>query len=292
MVPQSDMSNMKSNRKELDREFTRKALFCIAAGTGIGLIVYEIFLYFHIAIFGWNLGLIFAPLTAGYVETVLANRSLGENIGAISAFILFFDTTFYSFILKNPTLGWNFITAGSILVILQAAFPTAVNYFLLVVIGGIISKFIKRIKTFLRKAYYKIKEKNFIHWEGAPPKVEVDVVPIFNEMESNRKINNLDFYFLTSSDMEDKKHSILGIYHSEVLIERSKSIINDEPANKERKVLNTIKEGKDECLIKIAHQIKEDGGNGILDLNLNYSLIGIGGDSIQISAMGMGIYIN
>ena len=95
------------------RKYLREAALCINIGTVLGLIVYQIFLYFRIAIFGWNLGLIFAPLIAGYVETILANRIIGEDIGAISAFILFAYTTFYSFILKNPSLGsgpippWN-----------------------------------------------------------------------------------------------------------------------------------------------------------------------------------------
>ena len=123
---------MKIKGHEVDFKYIAKVVISIGAGTGFGLIVYVIFLYLNIAIFGWNLGLIFAPLGAGYVETVVANRLLGRNLGAISAFILFIDTTFYSFILKNPTLGMNLITAGSIIIILQAAFPTLVNYILLV----------------------------------------------------------------------------------------------------------------------------------------------------------------
>ena len=55
------------SKKQKERlKYIREATFCIAAGTGAGLIVYGIFLYFNIAIFGWNLGLIFAPLIAGY----------------------------------------------------------------------------------------------------------------------------------------------------------------------------------------------------------------------------------
>ena len=94
---------MKIIGKEIDLKYIGKVLLSIAIGTAAGLIVYAIFLYFNIAIFGWNLGLIFAPLGAGYAETVVANRTIGRNLGAISAFILFIDTTFYSFILKNPT---------------------------------------------------------------------------------------------------------------------------------------------------------------------------------------------
>ena len=125
---------MKIKDHEIDFRYAGKVVLSIALGTGFGLIVYAIFLYFKIAIVGWNLGLIFAPLGAGYVETVVANRLLGKDLGAISAFILFIDTTIYSFILKNPTLGMNLITAGSIIVILQAAFPTLINYILLVII--------------------------------------------------------------------------------------------------------------------------------------------------------------
>ena len=67
----------------------QKAFNCIVIGTAAGLATYAFFLYFHIDIFGWNLGLLFAPLAAGYVETYMANKILGEDIGAISAFILF-----------------------------------------------------------------------------------------------------------------------------------------------------------------------------------------------------------
>ena len=118
---------MKTEKKNEKVKYIREAVLCITIATVVGLVVYQIFLYFKIAIFGWNLGLIFAPLAAGYVETIVARRIIGEDIGAISAFLLFAYTTFYSFILKNPSLGMNFITIGSIIVILQAAFPTLIN---------------------------------------------------------------------------------------------------------------------------------------------------------------------
>ena len=128
------------NLKNHERmKYIREAILCILIGTVVGLGVYGFFLYFHIDIYGWNLGLIFAPLAAGYVETILANRIIGENIGAISAFFLFIYTTFYSFILKNPTLGFNVITIGSVAVILQAAFPTSVNYIIFSLSFGIAS---------------------------------------------------------------------------------------------------------------------------------------------------------
>lgn len=280
---------MKIKNKEIDLEHTRKAIICIGAGTAIGLFVYGIFLFFKIAIFGWNLGLIFAPVAAGYVETILANKIIGENVGAISAFILFIYTTFYSFILKNPTLGINLITAGSIIIILQAAFPTLVNYIILVVLGGILSNFINHFKNFGKYLKIRIQNRSVFHWEPKSVEIRTEPLPYFDEAASNETINNLNFYFITSTDMTDMEHSIIGIYQSEVIIEKDVKLINLEPERKEQEHLKKIKEGKDECLIKLANQIKRNGGNGVLDLSMNYALIGLNGDSIQICAMGMGV---
>ena len=76
-------------------ENLKEAIICISFGTFVGILTYYIFLYFHIDIYGWNFGLIFAPLAAGYAETILAKRIIGEDIGAISAFILFLVTVVY-----------------------------------------------------------------------------------------------------------------------------------------------------------------------------------------------------
>lgn len=275
---------------KIDWKHARNVLFCVGAGTGIGLIVYSLFLYFHIAIFGWNLGLIFAPLIAGYVETILANRIIGENIGAISAFILFIYTTFYSFILKNPTLGFNIITAGSIIVILQAAFPTLINYILLVVIGGILSSIFKGLRRFVKMFEDAYENRSFLYWNG-PPIIEDDIIPPFDEKESNERLNSLDFYFITSTDMPDRKYQITGIYSHNVILDKDSQLINLEPEKLEIETLNKIKEGKDECLIKLVESVKSNGGNGIIDLTLNYNLAGLGGENIQITAVGMGVYI-
>ena len=282
---------MEFKNKEITKKEIVRAIFCISVGTAAGLIVYGIFLFFHIDIFGWNLGLIFAPLAAGYVETILANQIIGENLGAISAFILFIDTTFYSFILKNPTLGWNIITAGSILVILQAAFPTVINFIILVVIGGILSNFVKTIKKYERKIKNRIQNQQFFKWESKDVEIESEALPVYDELESNLMINNAKFYFITSPSMKDKKYEIIKLFHSEVIVEKNKKIINSEPEKAEYLQLIRIKDGKDECLIKLLSKIKNAGGNGVLDLSINYSLIGFSGENIQITAMGIGVLI-
>ena len=283
---------MNFREREVKITYLREAILCIAVGTAVGLAVYGFFLHFNIAIFGWNLGLIFAPLGAGYAETVLANRIIGENIGAISAFILFIDTTFYSFILKNPTLGVNVLTIGSIAVILQAAFPTLINYIILVGGLGTLSYFLgifKRIHSYIKNnleyIYYK-------HVLKKPYEVEIETVPVFDETASNIKINNLDFYFITSTDILDRHHTNLGQFHATVIVERDKRLIHTNPDMAERTVLNKLKQAKDDCLIELTECIKAAGGNCVVDLEIQYGLIGLGGDHFQVSAMGMGIYLN
>ena len=279
---------MKIKDKEFDLRHFGESLLCIGLGTGTGIIVYGIFLYFNVAIFGWNLGLIFAPLAAGYVETITANRILGKNLGAISAFILFIYTTYYSFILKNPTLGVNIITAGSIVVILQSAFPTLVNYLILVILGA----FLSNLKWVIKKFGNKLKSfiTNTFRWET--PHVEEDEnIPFFDEAESNRKLNSMQFFYMTSTDITTRNHDILGMYQSEVILD-NKEIISVKRDEIEDARLISIKKGKDECLIKLVELIKSQGGNGVLDLNIQYGLIGLGGDNIHITATGMGIKIN
>ena len=289
MVPPSILNSMKIRNTEIDVRYALKSIFCIGIGTLAGLIIYGIFLYFRIAIYGWNLGLIFAPLTAGYVETILANRIVGENVGAVSAFILFLYTTYYSFILKNPTLGVNLITAGSIIVILQAAFPTLINYILLTLIGGILSMFVKGMRKIIRRLKHGFANRSILFWDGPPEKIEDEEIPSFDENKSNETLNNLGFYFITSTDIIDMSHDVLGMYQSQVVIKKDKHVIIEEH---ETIALYNLKKGKDECLIKLSDEIKSNGGNGIMNLEIQYLLEGVGGESYLISATGMGICIH
>lgn len=282
---------MKQERNEDRLKYIREAILCITIATVIGLIVYQIFLYFKIAIFGWNLGLIFAPLIAGYAETILAKKMIGEDIGAISAFILFAYTTFYSFILKNTALGWNIITIVSIIVILQAAFPTLINYLiirvglrtLLYIIG-----IFKKITGFI---YHKIKSFIYKYILKKDEKPEIIMNYEFNETRSNETLNNLDFYFITSTDVLDWKIINLGQFHSTVIVEKATIRTPPEPEEYEKETLYNLKKGKDECLISLVNKIKAAGGNGIIGLDIQYSMVGLGGECYQVTALGMGVYL-
>ena len=274
------------------RKYVREAILCISIGTVVGLVVYQIFLYFKIAIFGWNLGLIFAPLFAGYAETVTANKIIGENIGAISAFILFAYTTFYSFILKNPSLGFNLITIGSIAVILQAAFPTLVNYLIFTIGLGTILYLLGIFKKITGFIYDKLKSFVYKYFIKKPlPIKETEKKFVFDEIKSNEKLNNLNFYFMTSTDV-NKRIINVGQFHSTVIVEKATVYTPPNPQLYEDETIYNLKNGKDECLIKLVEKIKAAGGNGVIGLDIQYSLIGIGGESFQVTALGMGVYLS
>ena len=273
------------------RKYIRQAILCVSVGTFSGLVTYQLFLYFKLAIFGWNIGLIFAPLVAGYVETVLANRIIGENIGAISAFILFAYTTFYSFILKNTTLGFNLITVVSIAVILQAAFPTVVNYILFTAVLGVLLYILGFFKNVTGTIYNKLKKfvYRFILKKEIKEKPREDYN--FDEVKSNEMLNDLEFIFSTATDVPTRITN-LGQFQSTVIIEKVKMGTPPNPKQFEKKTLYNLKKGKDECLIKLVDKIKAAGGNGILDLDIQYGMVGIGGDQYQVTALGMGVHMS
>lgn len=275
---------MKIDKQKLGN--LQKAFNCIVIGTASGLAVYAIFLYLNIAIFGWNLGLLFAPLVAGYVETIVARKIIGEDIGAISAFILFLVTVAYGFIINNPTLGYNIITVGSIVIIIQAAIPTFINYFGIVVIVGTLSY----LTGFFKKIMDKIRD--YIRKRQNKPKKEViDTVKLFSETESNNVLNSQNFIYMTSTDPKDLDYDIIGFFYVTKIVDRNNHLINLTPEKVERQHLNDLKYGKDECLIKLADEVKEAGGNGVVDLDILYFLNGIGGTEFQIVARGMAIKI-
>lgn len=283
---------MNRTTREEKAKYIRLSFLCISLGTVSGLILYQIFLYYNIAIFGWNLGLIFAPLIAGYVETILEERWLGENLGAISALILFVYTTFYSFILKNPTLGFNFITIGSILVILQAAFPTAVNYIIFTAGLEMILYILAILKAPLRFIYYTSKAfiYKFILKKPIAMRIESDYE--FDEAHSNELINSQNFFFMTSTDTVEKRIINVGYFSSTVIIEKATVRTPPDPKKFEKETIYHLKKGKDRCLIDLANKIKSARGNGVLNLEIQYTLIGVGGDSYQVTASGMGIYLS
>ena len=273
---------MKINKEEQPN--LQKTLVSIALGTLIGLGTYGFCLHFDIEILGWNLGLLFAPLAAGYSETYIAKKLVGKDVGATSALILFIVTVVYGFIIDNPTLGYNLITLASIIIILQAAAPTVTNYFGMVILLGIISKLIDFIKRLTDKGYTKLfkraKKDNEI----------IDVIKIFNETESNELLNSQNFYYFTPNTI-NLEYENIGYFYATKVMDKNTAILGISSSEIKKKRLNDLKTGKDECLIKLANEIKSKNGNGVIDLEIEYFLTGFQASEFQIVAQGMGIRV-
>lgn len=272
-----------------------KELACIAFGTIVGIYTYVVCVYDNLTIFGWNIGLALAPLFAGYAESKAAKELLQESTGAVSAFILFMITVIYGFIIANPTLGFNVITAGSIVIILQAAFPTAVNYFLIAMGLGIVSHIsgvFKKITDFITDSYEKIFKK------------ESKIKKIHNEKEINKRydfydreleMNDLGVLLLTleypPEGLEIKEQK--GIYEARHLFssERKGEIKQGLEDTLEENVLIGVKLAQDKALLKLIKQLKADGCNGLLNLNTIFDTVGVNkGENInQVIIKGTGV---
>lgn len=291
----NDLTITKRLKDEEERKVFLKEVGCIDLGIIVGIVTYVICLYTHFDIYGWNFGLVLSPLFAGYAESLAAKRYLEDSTGAISAFILFLITVVYGFIISNPTLGFNVITAGSIVIILQAAFPIAVNYFLIATVLAIISHVtgvFKKITRFVWNTYEKIFKKE--------PKTkerynEKQTKKVRNFYDGELDMNNLGVLLLTIED-SPKELNIMeykGIYESTHIFsykrrEEIKSGIED---SLEKELLLCTKIAEDKALLKLIKQLRADGCNGVLNLNTAIETLGPnkGENLSQVVMRGTGI---
>lgn len=281
-----------------DKEERKKFLIelgCIALGTIVGIATYVFCLYAHLAIFGWNFGLVLSPLAAGYVESIAAKKFLKESTGAVSAFILFIITVIYGFIIANPTLGFNIITAGSIVIIIQAAIPTATNYFLIAMGLGIISHIsgvFKKITNFVWDTYQRL-----FHKEAKLKQIynEKQINTRYNFYDRELEMNNLGVLLLTL-EYPPKGLNIVehkGIYESRHIFafkqrEEIKKGLQD---SLEEDMLINVKLAQDKALLKLIKQLRADGCNGILNLHTTFETLGAnkGENLSQVVMRGTGV---
>ena len=115
-------------REKLSDYYDRDVIFSIIMGIIVGLLVVYICIIFNLAIWGFNIYLIFAPLIAGFVETYLSQKLTNTTSGAISSIVLFIVTNLIGWLFPAQAITWNVFTIGGIAIMLQAAFPLTVNY--------------------------------------------------------------------------------------------------------------------------------------------------------------------
>jgi uncharacterized protein YbjQ (UPF0145 family) len=112
-------------------------IFSVMTGLWVGMIVMLICTYYHLYIFGVNLDIFIAPLVAGFVETFVSNLTRKKSSGAISAIILFFITNGIGWLFPKTPLTFNIFTVGGFLLMLQAAFPLAINYLIIAIVFAV-----------------------------------------------------------------------------------------------------------------------------------------------------------
>ena len=269
---------------------TGKAFACIFVGSLTGIVTYMLFLHFNIAIFGWNFGLIVAPIVAGYVETYLALKLLNKSIGAISAFVLFIITVVYGFLLKNPTLGPNLMTAGISLIIIQSAVPILINYILLVVIVGIISYFLGIFEKITKPCYSQLKKVYYEKILKKPLTVTKTPKIIYDDIKECINLNSRNFYFFTTNEpLNGKIEKYLGLFVGKSSFEKRTKIISSNYKQEEDDLLKKFKIAKIEALNNLVDSIKKSDGNGVVELKIEYELIDLSKGRFQILAHGTGI---
>ena len=297
-MPNKIERRLQSLKNEEYRNKFLKEVGCIALGTIAGIVTYVVCLYLNLAIFGWNFGLVLSPLAAGYVESIVAKKYLNESTGAVSAFILFIITVIYGFIIANPTLGFNIITAGSIVIIIQAAIPTATNYFLIAMFLGIIShisgvfkKITERLNLFYLKAFHKelpLKKGIFI---------ENQITERYNFYDRELEMNKLGILLLTLEYPPEGLHVVehKGMYESRHIFafkqrEEIRSGLED---SLEQDLLINVKLAQDKALLKLIKQLRADGCNGILNLNTTFETLGqnMGENLSQVVMRGTGVIL-
>ncbi len=288
----------KIKNKFKDRAAIKKfllELLCIAIGTIVGITTYVICLYTHFAIFGWNFGLVLAPLFAGYAESFCANKIVHESTGAISAFILFLITVIYGFIISNNTLGFNIITAGSIVIIIQAAIPTATNYFLISMALGIISHvsgIFKKFWNFLSGINHKIMRKM-----NLTPRItkESNIRNRMSLSENKLDINNRGVsFFTTEYPPEDK--TVLeskGIFEArEIFTFKMKEEVKSINENDlDVHLLVEVKIAENKALLKLIKDLRQNGCNALLNFHMTFETLGSekGQNLMQIVVRGTGL---
>jgi uncharacterized protein YbjQ (UPF0145 family) len=257
-----------------------KISFCIAIGTLVGVLSLAMFYVCHLDILGFNIGLIFSPLLAGYIETYFAKKICKKTTGAVSAFVLFIITVLYGFIYINKGLGPNLMTAGSAVMIITSAFPILGQYFLIVFVFGLLAYIFGHFKKLFDYIINTIKGNKYENIKNI--KYDSDLKHI--------NINDLGILFLTTTRHEKKK--ILeynGIFESRIIINNSQKFFTASTNNE--KVIDNLKKATEQAIVNLSIDLKKNNCNGALDITFEYDTVGNFGDAYQIVVRGTGIRI-
>ncbi len=263
----------------------RWGIIAITLGILVGVFSAYICIKYNLVIFGFNIMYILSPLTAGFVETVIAHEKYGKSTGAISALLTFILINIWGwfilgYITNNPTT-FNLITLIAIVLTIQAAFPIFMNYLLFVV--GI--SIVRKVIGFLVYLPSKI--------QGKPKEVE------------NREINgpSIDEIFLDTLKIPlvSVPHTPIGKIKTNIGLVTGEAIAEEKEAkNLISKLTNIIEptqiddiylgEAKKVALTRMLQSAKSLGANTVIEVLIDYvSIGGFQGNAFIVTATGTAV---
>lgn len=281
---------MASIKKSLEEK--RWAYVAIFLGFLVGFLSAYLCIIWHLVIFGFNIMYIISPLIAGVVETVIARRKYGKSTGAISALLTFLLINIYGWFLPgtfvDPTkepASLSFITIIAIILTLQAAFPTLINYILIVIGLGIVKKFIGFLvyipSLFLRK----------------PPKAIIKEKIVAEPSVFESFLEELSTPISSVSPIEGKKiKKYVGLVAGEA-VAKEKEV--EGRVSKLTKIIEPtllddmhLGEARKIAISRMLEEAKSIGANDVIEVVINYvSMGGLQGSALIVTATGTAVIV-
>ncbi|MGL4668978.1 MAG: heavy metal-binding domain-containing protein [Methanobacteriaceae archaeon] len=299
-----NLPSFKENKKDI-----LIATVCIGSGIIVGVFVLILFIYFKIAILGFNLGLIFSPLAAGYVETQVAKRVYKKTTGAISALLIFVLTVLYGFgVISEIEFTLNIFTIGGLAVVFQATFPIFVNYLIFVVLIGIIAYMLSLMKSMILKVYmiyitfierllgkrYSERIDNFNKNISSKLYSNIKSDIEFDENIGKININELDTKLLTvTHPLNQGISDYLGLFEGKVIIKNTNNLIKATKKENDDLLLDKLKRAREQALFNLNEEAKKYGSDYVIDVDIEFSSVpNFKSNDIHIIATGTGVKLD
>ncbi|HEX3014040.1 MAG TPA: heavy metal-binding domain-containing protein [Methanobacterium sp.] len=268
----------------------RWALIAILLGIFWGFGSAVICIAWNLVIFGFNIMYIVSPLLAGFVETVIAIRRYGKSTGAISALLTFILINAYGwfspgFLFPKEPVRLSLITIIAIILTLQAAFPTFMNYVLFVTSVGIFKKFI----GFLVYIPSKILRRS--------PKAEVKEEILTEPPVFDTFLDELTAPLLSVPPVEGRKiKKYIGLVTGLSIAEEKETEGKLSMLKKmiEPTLLDDIYlgEARKLAISRMLEEAKSIGANNVVDVLVDYvSMGGLQGSALIVTATGTAVIV-
>ncbi|MDI6645279.1 MAG: heavy metal-binding domain-containing protein [Methanobacteriaceae archaeon] len=267
----------------------RWALVAIIVGAILGFGSAILCIAWNLVIFGFNIMYIVSPLLAGFVETIIARRKYGKSTGAISALITFILINGYGwfspgYIFPKEPVRLSLITIIAIILTLQAAFPTLINYILFVVGIGTVRKFIEFLiflPSRIQRRIPEVEEKKEVIGPSAD-EIFLDELPVPLLSVPPAEGEKIKKYIgLVGGEAVAKEKEVEGrVSKLTKLIEPT--LLDD----------MYLGEAKEKAISRMLDEAESAGANTVIDVIVDYvSTGGLQGSALIVTATGTAVIV-